>query len=694
MNSKLEEMIIKVLKIENQGYPEEALKLLEKLMVIFPDEQEILFYQRAEIKYRLGQYLDALIDYINAYELRSNIEIKEYILDRYYEPNKDKYYEQYSINQEQIIKYKYYFGNDKYDVNTICPLYFSEEIIIYYDDNTENFKFEKKIEYSKNNDISDDKYILVENHIWISECSEIENLDMQLKVLTFRKPIYYYYDINEWILTNLLFDIKSLLCSGKSIIMIGEHNLSKVLSDLRFRVPVIVFGHNNSERFKDILGLELQKRAQRRNDYISKLLNYYSDELVDKNIRDGNSRILFITSKYTTILQYHTFDIYSEAIKQKGIKARIVIEDDDIFFQNTELFIIEQIYDFRPDIIFVIDHLRYEYDFGNLFKSIKFVTWIQDSLSYLLDEDYISKLGDRDYILNHLINMPDINKLYNDAPHIIDAPIPASDKKYKKYDLRDISSDDIDRYSADICLVCHAADVDNYISETLKLFDISARNIIKELFYKYVNDMKSRGEIIYSAEGFKVYITEFFNDNHVMFSPNNDYMVGILSDYMYKGINQRVYRQMLVDTLLDEGITNIKLWGNGWSDNSKYRPYSMGIAENGRELSLVYQCSKIVLGNNVMTTAAARAWETMLSGGFYMSNYIPREYDVCDIRKILKENEEIIIFKDNKDLIEKIKYYLNHENERQKMIEVGHAVSMKKMTYKALTEKMMRFVME
>ena len=166
-----------------------------------------------------------------------------------------------------------------------------------------------------------------------------------------------------------------------------------------------------------------------------------------------------------------------------------------------------------------------------------------------------------------------------------------------------------------------------------------------------------------------------------------DAFINYLADDMYCWFNQRVYRQALVDWILDAGFTNIKLWGKGWQDSEKYQRYAMGPAENGETLSKIYQASKIVIGNNVMTTAAARAWETMLSGGFYLSNYIPEEEDVTDIRKIVTIGEDVIMFYSREDLIEKLHYYLEHENERQEMIKRGRKAALEKMTFDILMKR-------
>ena len=159
---------------------------------------------------------------------------------------------------------------------------------------------------------------------------------------------------------------------------------------------------------------------------------------------------------------------------------------------------------------------------------------------------------------------------------------------------------------------------------------------------------------------------------------------------MYLWFNQAVYRQALADWLIDAGYKNIKLWGKDWLRNEKYKQYAMGIAENGETLSKIYQASKIVVGNNIGTTGAARVWESMLSGAFYMSNYIPPEEDAVDIRKILKVNEELVMFYDKTDFLNKVEYYLTHEKERQKMIEIGRKVALKKMTFECLMEKVVK----
>lgn len=178
---------------------------------------------------------------------------------------------------------------------------------------------------------------------------------------------------------------------------------------------------------------------------------------------------------------------------------------------------------------------------------------------------------------------------------------------------------------------------------------------------------------------------------NIMLTPES---LKFLTDDMWTYFNQAVFRQALVDWILDAGFTNIKLWGNGWTTEEKYKKYAMGPAKNGETLSKIYQASKIVLGNNIITTAAARAWESMLSGAFYLSNYIPEENDDVDIRKIIEVGKDVIMFYNREDLIEKLHYYLGHEDERQEMIKRGREAALEKMTYDVLMKRVLKEVAE
>ncbi len=689
MDSKLQEMLVKVIRIESQGFVDEALELITKLIAVFPDDQEVLFYKKAEVEYKTGKKEEALFDYLKSYECNHSVGTRDDIIKTFYNPYKDVYDERFNNNQELFSKYDYYYGESNYQNRNVYPIYMNETFLVYFSDEKQEFSIKQRVRYDYES-IGLNESVIIENFMWVEDCKNVEEGIPQLELLQYKKPIFYIYDEEKWILLNMIGDIKPLIENKKSVIMIGKDNFKKVFEDDWFVMPGILFSMEGSNKYVEIMNEYKAKFLLKKNTYEKELLDYYTDEIVDEHIKSKNIKILFITSRYTTVLQYHARDM-ERAAKSLGYDTRLLIEKDDIFFLNNNV-IFRTANDFKPDIIFSLDHFRYESELGNKFPSIVYVTWIQDPMSHILNKETPKKIGKRDYILNHLINLEDLINVNYPSDKMIDAPIPASSYKYTKYNLSEVSKEDIERYSSDICIVCHASDVEKYIEEYLDLFSDNTKEHIKKLLYKYIEDIDKGMDFFYTQNEFRIFIKNFFDENNIRIYPNADSFIERVSKDMYMWLNQRVYRQKMVDSLLKAGFKNIKLWGRGWEDNEKYAPYSMGVAENGKELSLIYQCSKIVLGNNIMTTAAARAWETMLSGGFYMSNYIPPEYDVCDIRKIMKEDEEIVIFKNFKDLADKVQYYLDNEDERKRMIELDNRIANEKMTFEVLCKKMIDFI--
>ena len=298
-----------------------------------------------------------------------------------------------------------------------------------------------------------------------------------------------------------------------------------------------------------------------------------------------------------------------------------------------------------------------------------------------------AKLSNRDFVMNHFTTWRKFRNIGYDEKLLIDAPVPANAYIYKPYQL---SEQELEQYSCDICLVCHASDAEQHVDEIVSKFPKSLSESIRAVYEGYRDYVYETGELFYEEGMFAEYINGAMQQHFsITFNPKT---LSFLVNDMYQWYNQRVFRQVLVDWIIDAGFTNLKLWGNGWKSSIKYHKYAMGPATNGETLSKIYQASKIVIGNNTQTTSAARAWETMLSGGFYMSNYIPPESDVTDIRKIIEVGQDVVMFYGKEDLIQKIRYYLTEEEERTKMAERGRKAALEKMTFDILMERVINEV--
>jgi spore maturation protein CgeB len=272
---------------------------------------------------------------------------------------------------------------------------------------------------------------------------------------------------------------------------------------------------------------------------------------------------------------------------------------------------------------------------------------------------------------------------------MMDAPISANSYIYKSYEL---TEEEYHTYSCDICMVCHTSDVDGFITKFVNQFPENLREPVYVICQGYRSYVYETGDLFYSKEAFEQFISGSLVQHYGIMVDSAT--LEAFAEDMQLELNQRLFRQAIADWLIEAGYTNLKLWGDDWLKEKRYEKYAMGPAENGATLSKILQSSKIVLGNNVNGTGAAGVWETMLSGAFYMSNYVPPEEDYVDIRKDMTEGENLVIFHNKQDLLDKVAFYLSHEDERKQMAEKGTQFALEHRTYEALMKKMLCFLSE
>ncbi len=675
----------KVFHLEEAGFVEEAFRLFDKVLEVFEDNDAEMLLEKAKMRFRNGYERDALFDFVSAYAESGHDDIYELILEAYYYPNKDGLRENFQKNMQYLKRYSHYRNDYKDEDIEIAPIWQDEEWLVYF--NKKKKVFSSILRDKKEFDKKTEQVAMAINELWIEDVVCLEaNFQKEYKLLNMDLPLYMVYDRNYWVMFLQLNDIKRLLEKNRLVFLVGERSFYEYLKESMVVYPSAryFYGFQNYRIMFEQIAREINEEVRIGEKEIE---SYYCNnvEEINQRIRTGKPKFLFWTSRFTTILQYHTRDCM-ESVKRLGCEAEILIESDDIH-RIRKRDIVSVLSKVQPDIMFCIDHFRFEHI--ECPKELVWITWIQDLLPNILDKNTPLKLTERDFVMNHFTTWKGIKEIGYREDCLIEAPIPANPYIYKPYEL---NAEELGKYVCDICFVCHASDVDNHIDNTVKNLQGELKEAIYAVYKGYQAYVQDMGEIFYTKEIFSEYIKGAVQYHYdIQLNPN---ILGIFAKDMFENFNQRVYRQALVDWILDAGFTNIKLWGSGWEKEEKYRVYAMGVAENGEMLSKIYQASKVVVGNNVMTTSAARAWETMLSGGFYMSNYIPEEEDITDIRKIIDVGKDVVMFYNKDDLIEKLHYYLNHEEERKEMIARGRKAALEHMTYDMLMKRVLKEVAE
>ncbi len=94
-----------------------------------------------------------------------------------------------------------------------------------------------------------------------------------------------------------------------------------------------------------------------------------------------------------------------------------------------------------------------------------------------------------------------------------------------------------------------------------------------------------------------------------------------------------------------------------------------GIADSERVMPKIFKCSKINLNmtlRSIKSGIPQRAFDIMGCGGFLMSNYQP------ELAEYFIPGEDLVLYDSVDDLIQKIDYYLSHEEERLQIARNGY----------------------
>jgi len=139
-------------------------------------------------------------------------------------------------------------------------------------------------------------------------------------------------------------------------------------------------------------------------------------------------------------------------------------------------------------------------------------------------------------------------------------------------------------------------------------------------------------------------------------------------------------RASIIKAIKDAGI-NVVVRGQNWP----------GGKVSFEEMLNLYSRAKIVLGfsrtsKNARYSIKGRDFEVLMCGAFYLCEHNP---ELCDW---LKPYRELIFWDDARDLIPKIKYYLQHEKQRTTIACMGHFKAVTEHTWMDRFETMFKYL--
>ena len=112
---------------------------------------------------------------------------------------------------------------------------------------------------------------------------------------------------------------------------------------------------------------------------------------------------------------------------------------------------------------------------------------------------------------------------------------------------------------------------------------------------------------------------------------------------------------------------------------------NMGTTDYYNEMPLVFHNSKINLNislRSIKSGIPLRCMDILGAGGFLLTNY---QADLC---RHFTANEDFVYFEDEADLLQKIKYYLSHEDERTTIARNGYEKALEHYNYETVLSEL------
>lgn len=197
-------------------------------------------------------------------------------------------------------------------------------------------------------------------------------------------------------------------------------------------------------------------------------------------------------------------------------------------------------------------------------------------------------------------------------------------------------------------------------------------------------------------EALQKYLSVGAKPVHIQMAANPDFYkpYEVEREYDVTFVGQKcVNRHEYVEYLYRNGV-DVHVWGPGWNSFQALPESHVGGPLQDEELIRMYSSSRISLNfsevfvenaqdqNTTMRHIRLRDFEAPMSGAFYITGYQEELKEYYEIGK------EIVCYDTKEELLEKIRYYLKHSDEAEKIRRAGYARALKDHTWKNRFEEL------
>ena len=184
-------------------------------------------------------------------------------------------------------------------------------------------------------------------------------------------------------------------------------------------------------------------------------------------------------------------------------------------------------------------------------------------------------------------------------------------------------------------------------------------------------------------KGFRYVEYQPFATNPLVYKPDEgggaEYevsFVGTASEKRIRMLTRLAEAGIRIDIFGDEGLRRIA------HPNAVYH----GMATNRQDCPQIYSRSKInlnITNEQLITSLPVRVFDVLACGGFLLTDAQQ------DASELFRPGEELAIYNDEQDLAAMVRYFLEHEDERNRIRQAGRAKVLDRFTFDAIVPHML-----
>jgi len=349
-------------------------------------------------------------------------------------------------------------------------------------------------------------------------------------------------------------------------------------------------------------------------------------------------RILFLVSRFTTVLRYTIGDL-SDGFGALGYPTEILTEETDFGCLSQGCYQ-RRMLAFEPDIVIIPDHIRAEY--GALFPPQLIVaTWMQDRMPHLLrpeagaavrtacaEPDGSGLTAPTDYVFGYLRATLVDEFGYPPETFLAYPLIPSNPRTHRPVTA---TPELKDRYGCEVAFLGHGGEpCEQALDELITECPPPVQRVARAVFEIARDRYNSGGDLLYT--GGRIWRSQLQETaEQVAAEMGLDPALLAGFDGPFNLLSDRLWRHATLQWLVDLDV-DLRLYGRGWDQHPVFARFARPPVNDPEEICAIYGCAKVNLQVGAYSAMHQRLINGCFAGGFFLVRDSSHNYQLYDHR--------------------------------------------------------------